>query len=298
MDLSCTYIAWLAKKRDIEIIELAEEGLGINWTFSFNDLHTKDGIIKCKNLCYKFSEINGVYVRFHPQPPIPSKLDLPPEEIGTFIAERRSALEYFLNCFPETVVNRPMAGRSNGSKPYQMNLLSKAGFLVPCWMITNEEKTIRKFQQECNNDIIYKSCSGYRSRVRLLEGNEIFEKLRHGSCPILFQEYVQGYDVRIHVVNKHIFATKIVSDNGIDYRFEGSEKAQYEETSVPGSIKKLCYKTMNCEKLVIGGFDFRVTEDNVWYCLEVNPVPTFLPYEMETGQMIGDAILDSFTHMN
>jgi len=44
----------------------------------------------------------------------------------------------------------------------------------------------------------------------------------------------------------------------------------------------------------VAGFDFRVTPDGDWYCLEMNPVPTFLPYEMATSQRIGEAILDIF----
>lgn len=46
------------------------------------------------------------------------------------------------------------------------------------------------------------------------------------------------------------------------------------------------------EGLLVAGYDFRVTDDDCWYCLEMNPVPTFLPYEMETVQPIAEAILD------
>jgi hypothetical protein len=36
-----------------------------------------------------------------------------------------------------------------------------------------------------------------------------------------------------------------------------------------------------------------VTKDGLWYCLEVDPMPTFLPYEMAAGQSIGSAVLDA-----
>ena len=48
------------------------------------------------------------------------------------------------------------------------------------------------------------------------------------------------------------------------------------------------------DHLTIAGFDFRVDDEGQWYCLEVNPVPTFLPYEMATGQAIGSALLNVF----
>jgi len=45
--------------------------------------------------------------------------------------------------------------------------------------------------------------------------------------------------------------------------------------------------------LLIAGFDFRVASNDRWWCLECNPAPTFLPCEMETGQAIADALLES-----
>ncbi|HSG47001.1 MAG TPA: hypothetical protein VLA43_04200, partial [Longimicrobiales bacterium] len=32
--------------------------------------------------------------------------------------------------------------------------------------------------------------------------------------------------------------------------------------------------------------------DGAWWCLESNPVPTFLPYEVQAGLPIADAVLD------
>ena len=53
------------------------------------------------------------------------------------------------------------------------------------------------------------------------------------------------------------------------------------------------YTALNTNDLTLAGFDFRVTKDGRWYCLEVNPMPTFLPYETATGQPIGNAVLDA-----
>ena len=49
---------------------------------------------------------------------------------------------------------------------------------------------------------------------------------------------------------------------------------------------------------MLAGFDFRCAPDGVWYCLEVNPVPTFLPYEAATGVPIADAVLDELLERN
>lgn len=290
-DLSAVYIAWLARRRGIEVVELCEDKLGIGWAFEFDDGRRRDGRIRVGNVDYPFSELGGAFVRLNSQPALPPGLDLTPEQQHAFVAERRAGIHQLLQCLPCVVANRSSSGRSNGSKPYQMRLLANAGFEVPEWIVSNDETTVRSFARTCIEGTIYKSCTGLRSRVRRLD-DEVLRRLRQGSSPIVVQEYIMGRDVRVHTVGHHAFATEVIGE-GVDYRFE-HEGSEYRPTTVPDQILRLCCKVAESEGLTIAGFDFRVTDDGLWYCLEVNPVPTFLPYEMSTGQPIGDALLDVF----
>lgn len=294
-DLSSTYLSWLAQQRDFEVLILNEDTLGIDWSFAYSDTDPKVGYIEKSGRCYPLTSFIGAFVRLNPEPKLPSNLSLPPEEAGTLIIERRHAIQHFLNSVPFTVANRSYAGRANGSKPYQMNLLSKAGFSVPKWIASNEESVVEEFLHSCHNGAIYKSASGLRSQVRLVDDN-LAKRLQDGTSPVILQEYIKGYDVRIHAVTEHIFATKVIS-YGIDYRFE-NQGNQFQETSTPDPIRNMCIEFARTEHLTIAGFDFRVTEEGNWHCLEVNPVPTFLPYEMATGQAIGNAVLDVFVTSN
>lgn len=290
-DLSSTYISWLAQRRGLEVVELNEGALGADWTFAYADTDTNIGYIEKSGERYPLPSFSGAFVRLNPEPSLPSHLTLPPEETSVLVVERRHAMQHFLNSLPFTVANRPYSGRANGSKPYQMNLLAKAGFAIPRWIASNEEKIVEDFSRQCQSGAIYKSCSGLRSKVRLLDG-ELLGRLHDGTSPVVVQEYIKGYDVRIHVVKHSIFATKIIS-HGIDYRFE-NENNEFQEASAPDRIQDMCRSFALADHLTIAGFDFRVTEEGQWYCLEVNPVPTFLPYEMATGQAIGSALLNVF----
>jgi glutathione synthase/RimK-type ligase-like ATP-grasp enzyme len=87
-----------------------------------------------------------------------------------------------------------------------------------------------------------------------------------------------------------IFPTEVLS-GGIDYRFD-DDTGRFAATTMPQALGELCVAYAAREGLIVAGFDFRVTPDDEWYCLEMNPVPTFLPYEAATGQPIGDAILN------
>jgi len=289
-DLTSVYIGWLAKRRGIQVIELSEETLGTDWAFEVCEAERRQGRLRIGGEVYRLDELHGAFVRFRPEPALPTDLDLGPAERAAFIAERRAGIQYFLNCLPCVVANPPSSGRSNGSKPYQMRLLANAGFEVPKWVVTSEESVVREFARTCRHGAIYKSCSGLRSKVRPLD-REVFQRLRDGTTPVVVQEYIKGKDVRVHVVRRRCLATEVIS-NGIDYRFE-TEGNEFRSTSAPDPIEELCSTVAEAEGLTIAGFDFRVTADGRWYCLEVNPVPTFLPYEMATGQPIADALLDT-----
>jgi glutathione synthase/RimK-type ligase-like ATP-grasp enzyme len=289
-DLSAAYISWLASHAGIQVLQLSEDKLGIEWTFGFFETDTHRGTVSIGGKKYSFSDLDGAFIRFNPRPSIPPSLDLSVEEEGVFISERRTGISHFLNCLPCIVANRPNSGRSNGSKAYQMRLLSETGFAVPEWILCNEQTYANDFLNQYGK-AIYKSCSGIRSRVRLADEN-FLARLQDGTCPAILQQYIEGRDVRIHVVGNRVFATEIIS-TGVDYRFD-SRGNEFRAIMAPPNIEELCRKFSEVEELILSGLDFRVTPEGHWYCLEANPVPTFLPYEMETGQPIGKAILDLF----
>lgn len=287
-DLTNVYVTWLARRTGVEVIELDESEFGSGWSIAYDDQRVGDGVLSLSDRKLSLRDLAGVYVRFTPRPRPPSFLQLTADKQEVLAAERRSAIEHLLNSLTCPVVNRPRAGRSNGAKPYQMRQLRDAGFRVPKWLVTNNHQAALRFSDGCQRGCIYKSCSGLRSTVRRLD-DQVIERLRAGTSPVLLQEYIPGHDVRVHTVGTHAFATKVVF-SGIDYRFERGA-TDFVETSVPKTIEDLCLRTASTEELVIAGFDFRVTDGDDWWCLEMNPVPTFLPYEIATGQPIGSAIL-------
>jgi glutathione synthase/RimK-type ligase-like ATP-grasp enzyme len=291
-DLTATYIKWLAQQREMEILELPEGTLGLDWTYHFDDTAPEKGHFQTLTNEYSFGAIGGAFVRLHHEPSVPSNLDLPAQERALFIRERRGALLHLLNALPCVVANRPTAGRTNGSKPLQMQQLTRAGFDVPEWIATNDPAVTRAFCETHRGGVIYKTCSGVRARVRMIDP-ELLKRMDNGTSPVVIQAYIQGVDVRVHTVGEQAFPTQIES-RGVDYRYQ-AQGSLYTETTMPQGLADRCCQVAAEEGLVVAGFDFRVTEDGTWYCLEVNPMPTFLPYEMATRQPIGAAILNLFS---
>jgi hypothetical protein len=282
-DLTSVYLGWLAGKRGTEVAWLAERTLGADWAWHIErDL----ALVLVAGVPAPF---DGLYVRLNPEPGLPDGIELEHAKAQAFAVERRAGLQFALDRYPGLVVNRPAAGRSNGSKPYQMNRLAASGLAVPAWVTTNDPDMVRDFVAAAPDGAIYKAVSGLRSRVRRVD-DELERALVEGTTPVLVQEFVPGREVRIHTLGGLAFATAVTSAE-IDYRYD-ENGAGYRATEAPPELARLCSAIAAAEGLVIAGFDFRVSADGTWYCLEMNPVPTFMPYEMATGQPIGNAVLD------
>jgi len=184
--------------------------------------------------------LSGVYLR-------------PGEARSTAARSASAALLGVTASVAATVVNRPAAGRSNGSKPYQARLMTNAGLAVPDLLVTTDPQKARAFVAE-HRKVVYKSISGVRSIVSMLDAERPsdmarLEAVAHG--PVQLQRWVAGRDVRVHLVS-------LTAQLG----------------------------------LLVSGIDLLLTPDGRWFILEVNPSPGFTFYEEATAQPIGEAIVD------
>ncbi len=200
------------------------------------------------------------------------------------------AFSSWLEMTPALVVNRPSAMSSNNSKPYQMELIRAAGFDVPRTLVTTDVSAVLEFWEK-HHSVIYKSVSGVRSIVTRLrpEHRERLPDVSH--CPTQFQEYIEGTDIRIHVVGEEVFGCEILSDAD-DYRYPllANSGAQVRNYPVPAALADRCRRLAAALSLPVAGIDLRRTPSGRFYCFEANPSPGFSFYEEATGQQIGEAI--------
>ena len=191
---------------------------------------------------------------------------------------------------PSVVVNRPAAGRSNASKPYQLGLIAQAGFAVPATLVTTDPVAARAFLRE-HGRLVYKSLSGIRSIVATLDASDEarLDNVRTG--PVQLQEYVSGLDVRVHIVGEHWFACSVESA-AADYRYAGvaGTTAELSAFELPEHVGRQIVALVHGMNLLVAGVDLRRTPDGSWVCFEVNPSPGFPWYEEATGHQIAEAI--------
>jgi ribosomal protein S6-L-glutamate ligase RimK-like protein len=199
-------------------------------------------------------------------------------------------LNDWLDICPGRIVNRPSAMLSNLSKPYQAQLIVKAGFLTPTTLITNDPERVREFHNS-HGRIIYKSCSSVRSIVQ--EWNPADPNIdRIRLLPTQFQAFVPGTNIRVHVIGEAVIATEIVS-TATDYRYSRRQGSDIEmrPAALPAEIEEQCRRLTVSLGLSFSGIDLKRTPQGEWYCFEVNPSPGYSFFEDHTGQAIADTLV-------
>jgi RimK-like ATP-grasp domain len=240
---------------------------------------------------YRLADIQGVYMRLIDEEALPELRGLPQESPQRHRCRNlHDALLHWLEITPAKVVNRCRPMSSNLSKPYQAQLISRHGFSIPETLITNDPSLVLEFYSE-HRRVIYKSISGIRSIVQELTADELdrLENIRW--CPTQFQSFVEGTNVRVHVVDQDVFATSIDTDV-TDYRYATRQGGQSELSAIELSddLSEKCVRLAEALQLPFAGIDLKITPAGEVFCFEVNPSPGYTYYENNTGQPIARAV--------
>jgi hypothetical protein len=201
------------------------------------------------------------------------------------LAETLSA---WVELTPALVVNRFSSMASNGSKPFQLELIRRQGFAVPETLVTTDPEEARAFYER-HGGVIYKSVSSVRSIVARLKPEQLGRLADVVHCPTQFQRYIPGRDHRVHVVGCEIFPCEIVCD-ATDYRYPGEDDVELRPCKLPAEVEERCFRLAASMNLPVAGIDLRRTPEGEWHCLEVNPSPAFSYYQAHAGLPISEAI--------
>jgi hypothetical protein len=199
---------------------------------------------------------------------------------SSVILYRQQCLSYVLNSVLRNVINRPKDGYCNYSKIYQLKEFKKLKIIFPETSLLANSKTERLD----DTDVIFKSTSACRSIVKKLKKTN-----NNVTCPVLFQKFVEGNNIRVHVVNDKIFAQKITSD-GVDYRYD--KNVNYTSIMLPKDIESDCLTIARTSGLIFTGIDLIQDKQGHYYFLEANPAPGYSFFEKQmSSRDISEALL-------
>jgi glutathione synthase/RimK-type ligase-like ATP-grasp enzyme len=260
----------------------------VNWRWQGT---SPSGYIASAGWRLDLGELTGVYVRYSGFEGRRAPPHLPPEFAPALYAESDIALAALLECLSCLVVNRPGAGMSNHSKPYQLLHIRRCGLRTPPTLVTSDPHEAHKFYEQWGGSVICKSISGMRSIVRRMNAEHLarLPLLRNG--PAQLQAFIPGDNLRVHIVGNRWFATRIRSE-AVDYRYGHQEglSVEMEATTLPSATAAACLRVAHQLGLLLAGIDLKETPEGEYYCFEVNPSPGFLCYEQATGQPISHAL--------
>ena len=250
------------------------------------------GSISCAAWRVGFDELTGVYFRN-------TLLDEPDDEeenseaTGYGYPRTNPQIAAALNYLPCRVVNRPIATYTNCSKPYQALIIRRFDFKIPKTVITNDPEAALRFYSECEGKVIFKSISGVRSIVRLMDKEDLARLALLENCPTQFQEYIPGDNIRVHVIGERLFAVRIRCAS-VDYRYAGQDG--YARTIVPAKLPEnvdiKCIRLTRALGLAMSGIDLKETPAGEYYCFEVNTSPAFPFYESPARPVVADALAE------
>ncbi len=238
---------------------------------------------------YNLDHITAVYCRLTDWATLPEiEKDADNIKLREKCEQVHVLMQLFIDNCHGKVINRSEDMMSNNSKPYQMFLAKEAGINIPDTCITTSEEIALDFYAEKQKKIIYKSISGTRSIVQKLKETDMPKLGKLFFCPTQFQEFIEGQNLRVHVINETTISTAIRSE-ATDYRYaakEGGEAAELSHIELQADKKLQCIRFSKKLGLFFSGLDFKQNEPGDIICFEANPMPGYSYYEESASQPI------------
>ncbi len=220
--------------------------------------------------------------------------------IDRFFAESETsqAVNGVLDALDCMWVNPRSADEAAHRKPFQWEVANRVGMNMPRTLVTNEPGAARSFIEQVGvNKTVFKaflaSTEEWRE-TRLVEMSDLnrIDSVRY--APVIFQEYIDGVDLRITVVGDRLFTAEIdarQTSYPFDMRMVIGE-AEIKPIELPSAVHDSILRFMGELGLVYGAIDMRRTTDGRFIFLEVNPAGQWLFVEQRTGLPISKAVAD------
>jgi len=206
-----------------------------------------------------------------------------------------------LNIYRGEILCHPIEHQLNNSK-----MLQAALTIIPASLHSKKVKcptsyiikSVKNFNQLNLKNLVVKSLSGMRSDV---VDKEIFQQWNQSAVnhlPVLFQEKISGYDVRVHSLNNKFYAKRVYQNKrSRTYRYNITKSLLVDYTLLD-DIEKFCTAVLKSESLNLAGIDFKVDDENNYFCFEINPGPGWSAYYKNDGFKKNEFVYDLIEYLS
>jgi glutathione synthase/RimK-type ligase-like ATP-grasp enzyme len=162
-------------------------------------------------------------------------------------------------------------------KLYQIASLSRAGIVVPASIATNDPRAALAFANS-HDSVAAKPLGGGALVERLTDIDFTDERLGTlAFAPVLLQEYVDGDEYRVYVLDGAPIATLSIPTAGVADARERVDEATY--CVAPIAVAEVASRAATALELVFTAVDIRVSPDGRVVVLECNPTPALGFYD-------------------
>jgi hypothetical protein len=188
------------------------------------------------------------------------------------------------------VVNPPRPSRFGFAKLVHAVSHAAGPWRIPRSRLTNDPTAAELFADSCPNGAIVKGASSVKTWAARYEPAHDGPRLKYiRTVPVLFQELIDGPDVRVHLVGTELFAERTLSSR-VDYRVD--RYATHEGIQLPPGIASGCLALGKETGVPFLGIDFKVQSDTgEWFFLEANSMPAYQGYDLRAGGAISAALV-------
>jgi glutathione synthase/RimK-type ligase-like ATP-grasp enzyme len=193
-------------------------------------------------------------------------------------------------------VNPRAADDTAHHKPLQWAVAQRVGLRVPRTLVTNRPEDASAFVAQVGlGRVVFKaflaSLDAWRE-TRIVSAEDMARIDLVRLAPVIFQEYVDGVDLRITIVGERLFPCAIDARRTrypFDMRMVVGE-ADVSPTDLPEDVRRGLLRLMRTLGLRYGAVDMRRTDAGAHVFLEVNPAGQWHFVEHRTGLPISEAV--------
>ncbi len=218
------------------------------------------------------------------------------ERLTNFVKnECKTTFEGIIEASKCRVINKIYSERRANNKTLQLATALELGFSIPKTYVTNNPIKAKSFVEENNYNVIYKPQTDAKYHIaetRAVDETFFLKGDLLELSPVVFQEHIQAnFDLRVTVVGNEVFATQILSQEGIpkiDWRID--LKTPMKNFELDLVTKERCISLVKKLDLTYGAIDLRITPSDEVIFFEINPSGQFLFCEFDDRLPITNAI--------
>lgn len=244
----------------------------------------------------EYSDVTGVYIGvsnlFRPYEPR-FRDDLDDDLLPALhqIRELRGLFESLTRIFEyhgATVVPPLSKHHWQDRKAWQLDSYDRAGLPIPDTLFTNDPEEVRAFV-ETQDRVLYKPVTRGGAPTILTEEDMTDEALaRLATAPVQFQEFVEGEDLRVFVVDGQVVG--VIRYENESFSFKLDDEVSIHPATLSQAAEEMVTRAAELSDLPFAAADLRRRPDGSHVLLELNELPRFVAVDTEADQNIAGAL--------